>query len=233
MTSNSIESGFTDGKVLPGPSVESEHHSSLHKDKDNDITAHQHNGNNNHGEEDNLMHLTRRQRLHRKLFWDDPRDEQELQPQVEEKLVKKKEIWGFLLFGFGYYTYNNTCQSLLLPILIQGVARGAAHLESNWDIMCPAEDSDIPAGDRCLVPFGWIRVTTTSYVLLTNVVLTWCAVVCSLGVSAVADHGRRSKKLTLFFTAMMCFISCFMFMGALWPSIWWFCGLNFVIGKQT
>lgn len=233
MTSNSIESGFADRKVLAGPTVGSEHHSSFQKDKDKDNTEHQHNGDNKHGEEDDLRHLTRRQRLRRKLFWDDPRDEQELQPQVEEKLVKKKEIWGFLLFGFGYYTYNNTCQSLLLPILIQGVARGAAHLESNWDIMCPAEDSDIPAGDRCLVPFGWIRVTTTSYVLLTNVVLTWCAVICSLSVSAVADHGRRSKKLTLFFTAMMCFISCFMFMGALWSSIWWFCGLNFVIGKKT
>jgi UMF1 family MFS transporter len=75
-------------------------------------------------------------------------------------------------------------------------------------------------------------VTPTSYVLLVGVLLTWTSIVCSLGVSAVADHGRRAKKLTLFFTAMLCLINSLIFMGALWPGIWWFCGLNYVLGKS-
>lgn len=218
MLSNSDDNGLAERKV-PGSSLgpNTDHHSSLKKQE---IGS-------------NTDNLTRLQRWRRSLFWDDPRDDQDLQPNLEETLVRKKEIWGFMLFGVGYYTYANTCQSLLLPILIQGVARGAARLESNWNIMCPEDDADIPSGDRCLVPFGWIRVTPTSYVLLTNVVLTWCAVAFSLGVSAVADHGRRSKKMTLFFTGVLCFISCFMFMGAQWSGMWWFCGLLYVLGKYT
>lgn len=179
-----------------------------------------------------LSSLTRFRRIRRKLFWDDPQDTDDLQPHINEPLVSKKEMWGFMLFGVGFYTYNNTCQSLLLPILMQGVARGASHLESNRGIPCPDDDSDIPAGDRCLVPFGWIRVTPTSYVLLVGVLLTWCSIAVSLGVSAVADHGRRAKKMTLFATWTLCAINAFMFMGALWPSIWWFCGLNYVVGKR-
>ena len=229
MSSSSNDSGLQDRKV-PGSSLEPnpENNSSLTHQKQ-DAENYQEQEIENYRDQDDL---TRLQRWRRKLFWDDPLDDQELQPHLDENLVKKKEIWGFMLFGVGYYTYANTCQSLLLPILIQGVATGAARLESNYNIMCPADDSDIPPGDRCLIPFGWIRVTPTSYVLLTNVVLTWCAVAFSLGISAVADHGRRSKKLTLFFTAMLCFISCFMFMGALWSSMWWFCGLLYVLGKH-
>ncbi|KAG0042565.1 Autophagy protein 22 [Gryganskiella cystojenkinii] len=169
-------------------------------------------------------------RIRHKLFWNDPRDELELQPHIGEPLVRKSEIWGFFLFGFGYYTYNNICQSLLFPILMQGSAMAASHLESDHSIPCPDDSANIPLGDRCVVPFGWIQVTPTSYTLLVSVVLTWCGVVISLGVSAIADHGRRSKKMTLFFTFMMCFITCFVFVGVLWPSIWWFTSVNYVLG---
>ncbi|KAF8925594.1 autophagy-related protein 22-like protein [Dissophora ornata] len=173
--------------------------------------------------------LSRYQRLRHRLFHNDPADDIDLQPHVQEKLVKKSELWGFFLFGFGYYAWPNVCASLLLPILVQGIARANSHLESNLSIVCPDSDSDIPAGDRCVVPFGWINVTPTSYVLLLNVVTVWCTIAVTLGVSALADHGRVSRKILLGFCTALCAVACLFFIGALKAEIWWFSGLVFVI----
>ncbi|KAG0258596.1 Autophagy protein 22 [Mortierella polycephala] len=178
---------------------------------------------------DSTQLLPRLRKIRHRLFYDDPADDTTLQPHVQERLTKKSELWAFFLFGFGYYTWANVCASLLLPILVQGIARGAAHLESNPSIVCPEDDSDIPEGDRCLVHFGWIRVAPTSYVLLTNVVIVWCTIFVTLGVSAVADHGRVSKKIMLFFCTSLSATACVIFLGALEPDIWWFSGLTFVI----
>ncbi|KAF9912259.1 Autophagy protein 22 [Linnemannia zychae] len=169
--------------------------------------------------------LSRMGRLRRRLFQNDPEDELALQPHIEEKLTKKSELWAFFLFGFGYYSWANSCASLLLPILVQGVARNASHLESDPSIPCPETD---PENDRCLVPFGWLNVTPTSYVLLTNVVTVWCTIFLTLGVSALADHGRISKRIMLFTSTLLCVIACFIFLGALKPEIWWLSALLFV-----
>ncbi|KAF8982369.1 Autophagy protein 22 [Entomortierella lignicola] len=173
--------------------------------------------------------ISRYQRLRRRLFYNDPANQAELQPHIQERLVNKSELWGFFFFGFGYYSWPNVCASLLLPILVQGVARAASHLESNPAILCPDSDADIPPGDRCMVPFGWINVTPTSYVLLLNVVTVLCTIVVTLGVSALADHGRLSRKIMLFFCTMMCIIACLFFISPLRPELWWFSGLTFVI----
>ncbi|KAK3834163.1 MAG: autophagy-related protein 22-like protein [Linnemannia elongata] len=170
--------------------------------------------------------LSRIGRLRRRLFHNDPNDDLTLQPHIDEKLTKKSELWSFFLFGFGYYSWANSCASLLLPILVQGIARNASHLESDPSVPCPETD---PVNDRCLVPFGWIRVTPTSYVLLTNVVTVWCTIVLTLGVSALADHGRVSKRIMLFTSTLLCVIACFIFLGALEPSVWWLTTLLFVL----
>lgn len=173
--------------------------------------------------------LSRIGRLRRRLFHNDPNDDLTLQPHIDEKLTKKSELWSFFLFGFGYYSWANSCASLLLPILVQGIARNASHLESDPSVPCPETD---PVNDRCLVPFGWIRVTPTSYVLLTNVVTVWCTIVLTLGVSALADHGRVSKRIMLFTSTLLCVIACFIFLGALEPSVWWLTTLLFVLSKS-
>ncbi|KAF9097794.1 Autophagy protein 22 [Mortierella sp. AD031] len=165
-------------------------------------------------------------RLRRRLFWNDPEDELTLQPHIDEKLTKKSELWSYFLFGFGYYSWTNSCASLLLPILVQGVARNASFLESDPSIPCPEKD---PVNDRCLVPFGWIQVTPTSYVLLTNVITVWCTIFLTLGVSALADHGRVSKRIMLVTSTSLCVIACFIFLGALKPEIWWLSALLFVL----
>ncbi|KAF9346271.1 Autophagy protein 22 [Mortierella sp. NVP85] len=172
---------------------------------------------------------SRLQRLRHRLFYDDPSDETTLQPHLQEPLVKKAELWGFFLFGFGYYAWPNVCASLLLPIFIQGIARGASRLESDPSIVCPDKDDDIPHGDRCLVPFGWVRVTPTSYVLLLNVLAVWCTIFVTLGVSALADHGRVSRRIMLAFSTFLCVVACLFFVGALKQEVWWFSGVTFVI----
>ncbi|KAF9907879.1 Autophagy protein 22 [Lobosporangium transversale] len=173
--------------------------------------------------------LSKLQGLRNRLFYNDPANEIDLQPHIQEKLVKKSELWGFFLFGFGYYSWANVCASLLLPILIQGVARAASRLESDPSILCPDSDSDIPVGDRCLVPFGWIRVTPTSYVLMLNVVMVICTIFVTLGVSALADHGSISKKILVSFCTTLSAMACLFFISPMKPEIWWFCGLTFVI----
>ncbi|KAG0211231.1 Autophagy protein 22 [Mortierella sp. GBA30] len=176
-----------------------------------------------------LAQISKYQRLRRRLFYDDPSDDTILQPHIQERLTKKSELWGYFLFGSGYYSWANVSASLLLPIFLQGLARGAAHLESNGSVACPDRDSDIPEGDRCLVSFGWIQVTPTSYVLLANVVTVWCTIFVSLGVSAIADHGRVSKKIMLFLCTCLSLCGCLFFLGALKPDVWWFSGLVFVV----
>ncbi|KAG0296019.1 Autophagy protein 22 [Dissophora globulifera] len=173
--------------------------------------------------------LSKTQKLRQRLFYNDPADDIDLQPHIHEPLVKKSELWGFFLFGFGYYSWPNVCASLLLPILVQGIARANSHLESNPSIICPDDDSDIPAGDRCLVAFGWVNVTPTSYVLLLNVVTVWCTIVVTLGISALADHGRVSRAILLGFCIALCLVACMFFIGALKSEIWWFSGLTFVV----
>lgn len=179
--------------------------------------------------QDQELSQSRIGRLRRRLFHNDPNDDLTLQPHIDEKLTKKSELWSFFLFGFGYYSWANSCASLLLPILIQGIARNASHLESDPSVPCPETD---PVNDRCLVPFGWIHVTPTSYVLLTNVVTVWCTIVLTLGISALADHGRVSKRIMLFTSTLLCVIACFIFLGALEPSVWWLSTLLFVLSKS-
>jgi MFS-type transporter involved in bile tolerance (Atg22 family) len=179
-------------------------------------------------EQEEIPQPTTMGRLLRRLFYNDPNDELTLQPHMDEKLTKKSELWAFFLFGFGYYSWANSCASLLLPILVQGVARRASHLESDPSVPCPDTD---PENDRCLVPFGWINVTPTSYVLLTNVLTVWCTIVVTLGVSALADHGRISKRIMLVTSTMLCVIACFIFLGALEPSIWWLSAFLFLLSK--
>ncbi|KAF9987375.1 Autophagy protein 22 [Mortierella antarctica] len=169
------------------------------------------------------------QKLRDRLFQDDPTDDTTLQPYIQERLTKKSELWGFFLFGFGFYSWPNVCASLLLPILIQGLARGAAHLQSDPSVACPEKDADIPQGDRCLVPFGWIQVTPTSYVLLTTVVTVWCTIFVTLGVSAVADHGRVSKRIMLFLCTGLSLVACLFFVGALKTELWWLSGLVYAV----
>ncbi|KAF9586063.1 Autophagy protein 22 [Lunasporangiospora selenospora] len=178
---------------------------------------------------DDMPPQSRLQRLRRRLWQDDERLIQELQPHLSEPLTRKLELWGFFGFGFGYFSYVNVCASLLLPLLIQGVARDASYLESQPSTRCPADDADIPPGDRCLVPFGWIHVTPTSYVLLVNVVTVWCTIFTTLGISALADHGRMSNRLALTFGIANALVTCLFFIGAVASSVWWICGFFFVI----
>ncbi|KFH63645.1 hypothetical protein MVEG_10339 [Podila verticillata NRRL 6337] len=168
-------------------------------------------------------------RFKHKLLFNDPKDAIELQPHLTQRITRKSEFWGFFAFGFGYYAYANVCSSLLVPILLQQVARGAAHLESNPLSPCPDSDDDIPAGDRCLVPFGWILVNPTSYVLLTGVISTWLMVAVSLGTSALADHGRVSRKFMVFFCSMQCVFASLMFIGVLKSQLWWLTSVTNII----
>ncbi|KAF9084956.1 Autophagy protein 22 [Mortierella sp. AD031] len=170
------------------------------------------------------------QRLRQRLVTDDPKDFAELQPHIKERLTKKKELWAFFLFAFGYFAWSNTTGSLFQPLLVQQVARSASRLSSDPSIPCHDDDKLIPKGDRCLVPFGFVRVEPTSYVLLINVVAVWCTILVSLGTSAFADHGRSSKKLMMAFCTLLAVTTAFMFIAPLKPDVWWLAGLLMVIG---
>ncbi|KAF9163192.1 Autophagy protein 22 [Mortierella sp. AD011] len=169
--------------------------------------------------------------LRQRLFQDDPNDAVTLQPYIQERLTKKKELWAFFLFGFGYFAWSNTAGPLFQPLLVQQVARGASHLKSNLEIPCPKSDADIPHGDKCVVPFGFLMVEPTSYSLLINVITVWCTIVVSLGTSAFADHGRLSRKLMMSFCALLALTTSFVFIGPLIPQVWWITGLLIVIGN--
>ncbi|KAF9922058.1 Autophagy protein 22 [Linnemannia zychae] len=171
------------------------------------------------------------QRLRRRLLKDDSKELEELQPHILERLVTKKELWGFFLFGFGYFAWSNTTGSLFQPLLVQQVARSASRLSTDHTLPCPEKDEDIPVGARCLVPFGFVHVEPTSYVLLVNVVSVWCTIVVSLGTSAFADHGRSSKKLMITFCTLLAVTTTFMFIAPLKPDVWWLAGLLMVIGN--
>ncbi|KAF9413065.1 Autophagy protein 22, partial [Podila epigama] len=170
------------------------------------------------------------QRVKKYLFLDDPKTFRTLQPHLSERLVKKKELWAFFLFAFGYFAWSNTTGALFQPLLIQQIARKASHLKSDLTKPCPVEDSDLAPGDQCVVPFGWINVDPTSYTLLLNVVAVWCTIAVSLGTSAFADHGRSSRMLMLVSCALLAITTSFMFIGPLKPDLWWLSGVLMVIG---
>ncbi|KAG0375305.1 Autophagy protein 22 [Mortierella sp. AD032] len=170
------------------------------------------------------------QRLRQRLLHDDPEDVVHLQPHIRERLTKKRELWAFFLFAFGYFAWSNTTGSLFQPLLVQQVARNASRLSSDPSLPCPADDSSIPEGARCVVPFGFIHVEPTSYALLINVVAVWCTIVVSLGTSAFADHGRSSKKLMMTFCTLLALTTSFMFIAPLKPEVWWLAGVLMVIG---
>ncbi|KAF9925030.1 Autophagy protein 22 [Mortierella alpina] len=172
---------------------------------------------------------SRLQRLRAHLFENDVSEETELQPHIQERLVKKSELWAFFLLGFGYLAMSNTATAIFQPLMVQQVARTASHLKLNPTIACPALDADIPLGDKCVVPLGFMKVEPTSYALLVNVVAVWCTTVVSLGTSAFADHGRVSKKLLMFFCSMLAIATSFMFIGPLIPELWWVSGFLMVI----
>ncbi|KAG0289586.1 Autophagy protein 22 [Dissophora globulifera] len=174
---------------------------------------------------------SRYQRLRRRLFWDDPNDNVVLQPHMQERLTKKSELWAFFLFAFGFFSWSNTTASIFQPLLVQQVARHASHLRSDLSIPCPAKDTDIPVGDKCIVHFGVVMVEPTSYALLINVVSVWCTIVVSLGSSAFADHGRSSRKLMMVFCTLLALTTAFMFVGPLKPEVWWISGFLMVVGS--
>ncbi|KAF9157224.1 Autophagy protein 22 [Actinomortierella ambigua] len=165
------------------------------------------------------------QRVKAKLFEDDEEEMERLQPHISQRLTRKSEIWGYLLFGFGYFGWANSTSSIFQPLLIQGLALGASKLSSDHSIPCPKDSTE-----KCVVPFGWIWVDPTSYALLINVVGVVCSIFVSLGTSAWADHGRHAKKLMLLFCFLLASLTCFMFVGALKADLWWISGLLMVLG---
>ncbi|KAF9969641.1 Autophagy protein 22 [Actinomortierella ambigua] len=165
------------------------------------------------------------QRVKARLFDDDEEELEQLQPFISQRLTRKSEIWGYILFAFGYFGWANTTSSIIQPLLIQGLALSASKLASDHSIPCPSKTTE-----KCVVPFGWIWVDPTSYALLISVVAVWCSVVMSLGTSAWADHGRHSNKLMLLFCFLLASLTCFMFIGALRRDLWWISGLLTVLG---
>ncbi|KAF9426793.1 Autophagy protein 22 [Entomortierella beljakovae] len=99
-------------------------------------------------------------------------------------------------------------------------------------IPCPKHEEDIPQGDKCVARFGFIYVEPTSYALLINVVTVWCTIVVSLGTSALADHGRSSKKFMMTFCTLLALTTSVVFIGPLKPEVWWVSGLLVVIDSK-
>ncbi|KAK3841585.1 MAG: autophagy-related protein 22-like protein [Linnemannia gamsii] len=175
---------------------------------------------------------SRLQILRHRLLDDNPDDVVTLQPHIQERLTKKTELWAFFLFAFGYFAWSNTTGALFGPLLLQQVAVSASRLSSDPTIHCPEDEALVPAGDKCVVPFGFVHVKPTSYVLLINVVSVWCTIFFSLGTSAFADHGRSSKKLMMTFCTALALTTSFMFIAPLEPHLWWIAGLLSVIGMM-
>ncbi|KAG0243076.1 Autophagy protein 22 [Actinomortierella wolfii] len=163
-----------------------------------------------------------------KLFQDDEEELARLQPYISQRLTRKSEFWGYILFGFGFFGWSNTTGSIFQPLMIQGLALGASKLASDHSVPCPRNSTE-----KCVVPFGWIWVDPTSYALLINVVAVWCSIIVSLGTSAWADHGRHSRRLMLTFCFLLAFLTCFMFVGALNRELWWLPGLLMVLGLMA
>ncbi|KAF9929083.1 Autophagy protein 22 [Linnemannia zychae] len=177
-----------------------------------------------------IARQSRIRRLRHRLFVDNPEDLISLQFHLGEQLTKKKEIWAFFPLAFGYVAWSNTASSLFQPLLVQQVARNASRLASNPSLPCPEDDTLISNGDRCLESFGFSRVEPTSYVLLLNAVSVLCTIIVSLGTSALADHGRSSKKLLLCFCTLFAVTTAFMVIAPLKTELWWLAGLLMVIG---
>ncbi|KAF9969643.1 Autophagy protein 22 [Actinomortierella ambigua] len=163
-------------------------------------------------------------RFKRWIFEDDKAELAALQPHVSLQLTLKKELWAYFLFGFGYYSWANTTNSVFLPLVVQGLAMDAAVFDHDHSVKC----ADAPEGARCVVPFGWLWVTPTSYTLLLSVVSVLCTIVLTLGISAHADHGRISNRLMMTFCSGLCVFTALQFVGNLRPDTWWVSALFMV-----
>lgn len=133
-----------------------------------------------------------------------------LQSIVPVTLTSRKELFGWWLYYFSYAPVSAVAMVLLIPLLLQDLARRAGHIYGDPTASCTNEPGEI-----CILWkwAGWsVTPSAFAYYVIGLSVASQALVFISVG--ALADYGRLRKGMLALCTWLGSFSACAMILVA-------------------
>lgn len=144
---------------------------------------------------------------------------------VPINLTSRKELFAWWLYYFSYAPVSTVAMILLIPLLLQDLARRAGHLYGDPTAACTNEPGEI-----CVLwKWGVWSVTPSAfaYYIIGLSVASQALVFISVG--ALADYGRLRKSMLTLCTWLGSFSACAMILVAGPPYVYLAAGLTVLL----
>ncbi|KAF9398294.1 Autophagy protein 22 [Mortierella sp. AD011] len=145
---------------------------------------------------------------------------------VDQPVLTKRQIQGWLAYAAAAEPYSVVCISSLLPIVLEALASGYGHQTDNRDLPC---DTDI-ANYKCVVKVGSLWLDTASFSLYCVSVSVFLQALVFISMGALGDHGTRRKTFLLAF-AFIGSIFTILFVAIRSASLFWLAGVFVMISN--
>ncbi|CAO3565866.1 unnamed protein product [Mortierella alpina] len=162
------------------------------------------------------LDIATRQDLERTLSEDD----------VDQKILTKREIQGWLAYAAAAEPYSVVCISALAPIVLEALASDFGRQHDNRDLPCDTKATDY----KCVVKVGSLWLDTASFSLYCISVSVFLQAFVFISMGALADHGTRRKTFLLTF-AYIGSIATILFAAIRTSSLYWFAGVLVIISN--
>ncbi|KAG0203490.1 Autophagy protein 22 [Mortierella sp. GBA30] len=147
---------------------------------------------------------------------------------VDQKVLTKREIQGWLAYAVAAEPYSVVCISALAPIVLEALASGYGRQHDNRDLPCDTNLTDY----KCVVKVGSLWLDTASFSLYCISVSVFLQAFVFISMGALADHGTRRKTFLLTF-AFLGSISTILFAAIRTMSLYWFAGVLVIISNVS
>ncbi|KAF9995407.1 Autophagy protein 22 [Entomortierella chlamydospora] len=145
---------------------------------------------------------------------------------VDQPVLTKRQIQGWLAYAAAAEPYSVVCISSLLPIVLEALASGYGRQTDNRDLPC---DTDI-ANYKCVVKVGSLWLDTASFSLYCVSVSVFLQAIVFISMGALGDHGTRRKTFLLAF-AFIGSIFTILFAAIRSASLFWLAGVFVIISN--
>ena len=148
-----------------------------------------------------------------------------LQSVVPVTLTSRKELFGWWLYYFSYAPVSAVAMVLLIPLLLQDLARRAGHIYNDPTSNCTNEPGEI-----CVLwKWGAWSVTPSAFAYYIIGLSVACQALVFISVGALADYGRLRKGMLALCTWLGSFSACAMILVAGPSFVYLAAGLTIIL----
>ena len=151
----------------------------------------------------------------------------ELEKQLEQQPVTKKELWGFYGFGIACEGYAGVAIAVFYPFLLKKLTAENAFERDDHSIKCGA------VGEyQCDVKILNSYIDTSSLVLFATSLSVLMQFFLFITLGSLADHGSKRKQFMMFFGYLTAIIGLLITL-VVDDSLYWLAYIIYVISNVT